>query len=389
MLSGCRQIARAGKRTGVIISLLLVCALPSIARPQAARSQTADSLVDGGPDSVSKTEPDASVGLPELPAELRPEVRVEVSKKEISLGDSVDLTITVIRPSADTVRVPASKPLDPWEILSRDTRTRKLEDGRIEETFTLSLICFVTGENSIPSLDLHVHKGDGTAGIVKTPPQIVTVKSVLSDARPDAGPRGLHGPVKVVHEDLTLLYALGIIAGIVIVVLLTLLIRRLWASRRNETPAPAVPARPPEEVALERLDRLAREDLPSRGMMMEYHVRLADTVREYLGGRYGFDALEMTTYEIMSNLRRKRVEGSTRNLVRTIIDECDLVKFAKYTPSVQTARSLLDSAYRLVRETTPPASAPLASAPQPTAPRASADDAYTGKARETDDEERD
>ena len=60
-------------------------------------------------------------------------------------------------------------------------------------------------------------------------------------------------------------------------------------------------------MALEKLDRLATQRLVQTGAdMRPFYFQLSEIVREYLGARFGFLALEMTTEELMDELRPPR-----------------------------------------------------------------------------------
>ena len=62
--------------------------------------------------------------------------------------------------------------------------------------------------------------------------------------------------------------------------------------------------------------------------------RSSEIIREYLGGRFGFDSLELTTDELIAELRapapgRELVLGE----IEGWLSACDLVKFAKISPT--------------------------------------------------------
>ena len=59
------------------------------------------------------------------------------------------------------------------------------------------------------------------------------------------------------------------------------------------------PPRPPEEVAFEKLEAAERSGWLEEGEVKLFHVAVSEAVREYLGGRYGFDSLEQTTEELL------------------------------------------------------------------------------------------
>ena len=72
--------------------------------------------------------------------------------------------------------------------------------------------------------------------------------------------------------------------------------RRLRA-RRGARPGP--PPRPAHEIALERLDRLGAYGFLENADNRPFYFVVSEVIREYLGARYGFDSLELTTDELV------------------------------------------------------------------------------------------
>jgi len=131
--------------------------------------------------------------------------------------------------------------------------------------------------------------------------------------------------------------------------------------RRSVVGAPAV-ILPPEVVALAELDRIAALGLPARGDFKQHYTLVTDVVRHYVEARYGVEAMDRTTYELMGALEhhRVRVEG-----LEPLLNEADLVKFAKFAPSAEIAAAAVNRARELVIHTTPVVSAPDLLAPSP------------------------
>jgi hypothetical protein len=56
---------------------------------------------------------------------------------------------------------------------------------------------------------------------------------------------------------------------------------------------------------MEALEHIARGDLLARGLTKDYYDAISDVVRRYLGGCKGFDAIEMTSDELLARLRKR------------------------------------------------------------------------------------
>ena len=129
-----------------------------------------------------------------------------------------------------------------------------------------------------------------------------------------------------------------------------LIVRRLRA-RRGERPGP--PPRPAHEVALEKLDRLGAYGFLENADNRPFYFAVSEIIREYLGGRYGFDSLELTTDELVAELQRHAGRELVLGEIQGWLSACDLVKFAKISPSAAEARGALESAIRIVTTTRP------------------------------------
>lgn len=64
-----------------------------------------------------------------------------------------------------------------------------------------------------------------------------------------------------------------------------------------------------------------------------FYVKLADAIRTYLKRVYDFPALEMTTREIITELQKQRASADLIKKVRKVLNDADMVKFAKFNPA--------------------------------------------------------
>jgi len=70
--------------------------------------------------------------------------------------------------------------------------------------------------------------------------------------------------------------------------------------------------------------------------------------------RFDIHAPERTTEEFMAELRLStKLRGDHKSLLEDFLSRCDLVKFARFEPSLPELQALLDSAYRFIDETAP------------------------------------
>ena len=122
-----------------------------------------------------------------------------------------------------------------------------------------------------------------------------------------------------------------------------------WARRVRKS---EVPPQPPWIVALERLEALKKQNLPGLGQIKEYYTALSDIVRRYMEDRFSIKAPEMTTQEFLWYLKGSQaLAAEHKNLLTDFLNSCDMVKFAKYGPSLKEMEESFFSAKRLIEET--------------------------------------
>lgn len=116
---------------------------------------------------------------------------------------------------------------------------------------------------------------------------------------------------------------------------------------------PEKPAPKPWDVALASLERLKEKNLWENGMEKEYFTDLTDILRDYLSQRFGINAMEMTSRQIMQTLADQSDVKEKRGYVRKILDIADFVKFAKVRPLPADNVAAFDNAVNFVKETVP------------------------------------
>lgn len=129
----------------------------------------------------------------------------------------------------------------------------------------------------------------------------------------------------------------------------------LWKRYRSVgTILPRKPEEPPYDRAMRELRNLGECKLWENGREKEYYTRLTDILRRYLAARFGIQAMEMTSSEIMSHLADvSRDEKIPRDKMRDILDMADFVKFAMVRPLPDDNKALYQNAIDFVESTRP------------------------------------
>ncbi|MBF0570274.1 MAG: hypothetical protein HQL12_00235 [Candidatus Omnitrophica bacterium] len=115
---------------------------------------------------------------------------------------------------------------------------------------------------------------------------------------------------------------------------------------------PQVAELPAWEKAYQQLEALRRENLLDKGLFKEFFTRVADIARYYMENRFNIRAPHMSTEEFLYYLGVSgHLNESQKNALKEFLNSCDMVKFAKYAPTVNEALKNFDLAKRLVDDT--------------------------------------
>lgn len=280
---------------------------------------------------------------------------------ELQFGDVVPLVLEITHSPDQTVvvgRLPRYRQWGPFEVRNQTPGRRTVsDDGTVTMRQDIEAAALGTGTLQTPDIPITVRHPDGSDEVVYPFPVEVVVHSVLSgpdDPAKDIQPQAdLSTPLleqPAVRWSAAALAAAALAAGAYYVY------RRMRG--HGDLPLPVVDTRPPWEAAIDELDRIERLDLPEDGHFKEHYTLVADAVRMYVHAMYltdvsPVDAIDMTTDEIASALRRSALDVERGRLVIDLLNECDLVKFAKYTPSVSSAYEASGQARHIVEVTRP------------------------------------
>ena len=101
------------------------------------------------------------------------------------------------------------------------------------------------------------------------------------------------------------------------------------------------------------IDALEKSKLWTKGKLKEHYIELSFILRSYLSSRYEINLLEKTTYETKLLLTQKGLHRETVEVIGEILDQADMVKFAKSAPEEIKVLSVSVLAKQIVAETSP------------------------------------
>lgn len=307
----------------------------------------------GGCQQEAQTEPSSVTGT----AERGPfEFTVEVSPKQVWIGDPVTIALRVETPEDHLVQFPPEEDFGELEILTVETSDPRpgVEGGLLWQQ-TISSTSYASGVVEIPALAVKYAPkpvDPDTRPVFEhelvTEPLKIEVRSALTSQDSVFEPRDITGTLMPPKEPLSPGVWAAIVGAVVgAAALLGLLI--VWLRRLARRPAPPIL---PEIWALRALAELEAAGLVDRGRAKQYYYSLSEIVRVYIERKFGLAAPEMTTEEFLSTLARN--SGALpydADRLRDFLQACDLVKYAAFTPRAAEAEQALSIARAFIDAT--------------------------------------
>lgn len=153
--------------------------------------------------------------------------------------------------------------------------------------------------------------------------------------------------------DWVLDYGWWILAAILLIVILAFVYIKWLRHGKMISLIPVRKPIPPYELAKKSLETLRAECLWQKGAEKEYYTRLTDIIRTYIHGRFGINAMEMTSREIYDALAANDEAKKVRLLAQDLMSAADFVKFAKNRPGADENEEAFRIADTIVESTKP------------------------------------
>jgi hypothetical protein len=289
-----------------------------------------------------------SLGGESFAQDLRASVKTSLDHSTITVGDLVTLKLEVRRPDDLKIQLPALEgELGEWVVRQiKESATSKSDPGWNMETFELELTIYKTGEFEIPPISLGVVGNDGKRGTVSSSPVKVKVESVLGSG--DNALRDLKPQAEIPPDYRPFLLFLAVVGAFLVLVFQLI---HYFRKRQRISPSLPVDTRTPEEVAREALHRLMARQLIEQGLFKDFYLEISEIIKRYLGMRLRIISLERTTKEILDDLKSIGLSEIHYRTTRAFLEDCDLVKFAKYHPSHNEVEEVVQTAFGIVNTT--------------------------------------
>jgi hypothetical protein len=289
-------------------------------------------------------------------------VTATADSTNVMLGDWIHVTLEAKHPSSMQIVWQALRDsIGPFEIVRLDTLRPTEANGIVTESRALIVSRYEPGTSAIPPIGVSYRIADDT-----------TLRTAQSNSIP-VEVRGIPVDTTLAIKDLKQPLSvplswqeISMYGGIVLLLCaLAYGAYRLWKKRKQKIAGivQEIPAIPPDVLAVQQLRELDGKHVWQSGDVKLFYSEATEIVRRYFEGRYGVAALEMTSDEVLSQLKACTLPNGVMDTVREFLTGADLVKFAKFVPFPSDNEQVIPAALTIVQKTKPvPAGATAVSA---------------------------
>ncbi len=267
---------------------------------------------------------------------------VRIDKAKINIAQTVTLELVAsIEPGYELQMPTVEKVLEHFGIVDWDNLGDKLdENNNVVKRYRYRLEPFLSGTYPIPAFTFEFHDVNSPEDKkyeLTTEPIDIEVASLLGEQRAELKIADIEGVVEMPGQ--ASLWWIWILCFIVIAAAIV-----TWLYfRRKKTEEIIKIFKPAHEIAYSRLHALVERDLVKAGKIKEFYEQISDILRRYIEHRFNLHAPERTTEEFLTELVGTNVlsQPDQDNLAE-FLRHCDLVKFAKYSPTTEQIQRTFD-----------------------------------------------
>ena len=286
-------------------------------------------------------------------------VQAELDSLTIVIGGQVGLNVKASYPegSQPTYKQLTDSLTSDVEIVSASAIDTTIANGIIELEQRYILTSFDSGLHYIPPIEILDFGNGQTASTSEFALNVVNpFQNIQVDEENHTVPifdvKDVKDSPFTFAELLQYLPLVIIVLVVIAVIIVAIHYYRKYKAKQSGKPEKPKHVDPCDVVAMRELERIRDEKLWQKNRFKEYYSELTDTLRKYVSERYGVNAMESTTDEIMDSLADAlKNDASDSTKLRSVLETADFVKFAKHEPLPDENDMALKHAIEFVEQT--------------------------------------
>lgn len=266
-------------------------------------------------------------------------IKQEVLNKNIRIGDYIQYKITI--PSEKSTIALKTKDFSPFDLISKSQKQTK-NKKYIE--YILKLSIYETGPQTIPEIKFTRIENKKESEIT-IPSKKIIVNSVLKNDKKNATIKDIKSTVSVKEKTYLILYVL---IGILIVIIFYIIIKKQRKKKKKEIIV-VKKKLPAHEIAYKKLSELINKELIKKGKVKEYAFMLSEVIREFIGNRYEFDSIELTSDELLKHIKQEpKFNREYLTIINNFLEDSDIIKFSKVEATNGELEQLTKLTFKIV-----------------------------------------
>lgn len=292
-------------------------------------------------------------------ASAQTQIKASADSTTLVMGDRVTVNLEVLKDShtGELLNLPKkNQDYNGLEFLDITADSTELSNGRVQLNYNIYFQAFDPSDLlTLPPFAYAVGTDTAYSDILTFKVLPVVLSPELGDPEdienltihPDEGPVSIPSKWYDWIPDWWVWVVIALIAialGVVIYFLYKKNGPSLFVPRRLPTPF---------EIATQRLQELKRRRLIEQGQTKMYYTELIDILRAYLEGRFGINAMEMPTKQILKKLRENKETHLSSAQMEQVLHLADFVKFAAANPDPLEGQKTFNTISDFVMSTKP------------------------------------
>lgn len=262
----------------------------------------------------------------------------------LQVGDTFDFSITLNRDQEyDAIVFPDSSSMPTnFEIRSQS----QFKVTSFKDSVYYKLQFFGTVDTVLPKLPVHLVQGQDTTTLY-TNLVPVGFRSVLASENESLRPLKPIFDFAAAWWPYILGFLLLCIAGYFLYSYFT---RPGTTKTKEPEPFTPTPFVDPLKDLQQHISNLEQMKPATPEEFKAFYIDLGDAIRQYFEELYNIPALESTSGEILQKLRKHAIDKQLIDDTRAVLQEADMVKFAKFTPTSEQAQKALRKAHNFLEQ---------------------------------------